>query len=226
MIWSSVDSEKALSALTKDFQNTPRRFFTEHDLHSKLYQIVEFELIKNDHLFFKTSDNQKVSLVHHEYPTPFRCNMSNHDFIRVEETEKTKKGGLYRRGHYDLVVLNPDFVKSNELVVVEGKNYKEFCNAKSKIEATPLLWACEVVFGSHYGDELPQNWSDYAIQDAKKLIETLKPQVGQNLKFAEYASIIVFLGSAPNDKTLEVEKQLKDFSRKNDFEIKLVTLNR
>jgi hypothetical protein len=224
LIWSSVNSENALTALAKAFQETPRRFFTEHDLHSHLYQIVEAELRKTGQLFCETLDKQTVSLVHHEYPTPFRCDMIKHDFVVADETKKTEKGGLFRRSHFDLVVLNPDFVKSNDLIVVAGKNYEEFGNVKSRIKAIPLLWACEVVFGSHYGDELPNNWAVHAIQDAKKLIETLKPQVGQNLRFAEHANIIVFLGTSPNDKTRQVEKQLKEFSKKNNFETTLVTM--
>ena len=37
--------------------------------------------------------------------------MSKKNFRIVEEFERTGKGGLYRRGHYDLVVLNPDFIR-------------------------------------------------------------------------------------------------------------------
>lgn len=154
LIWSKTDSEKALASLENAFTEMPRRFFTEHDLHSRLYRLVENELSNRNKLFFETKDKQKVSLLHHEYPTPFRCNMSGHDFVRVEDTDETDRGGLYRRGHFDLVVLNPEFVKHHDLITVSGKNYKELCTAKDKIEGSPLIWACEVVFGSHYGDEL------------------------------------------------------------------------
>jgi hypothetical protein len=147
--WSEADSEKALSKLEFAFRETPRRFFTEHDLHSHLYQLVERELDGRDALYFRTRDGQKTSLVHHEYPTPFRCDMSNHGFKRAEEAEVTSKGGRYKRGHYDLVILNPEFVRRYDLVTVAGKNYEQFRLAKDKIDVTPLLWACEVVFGSH-----------------------------------------------------------------------------
>lgn len=49
--------------------------------------------------------------------------MQGYEFRRVGEEERTPKGGLYKRGHYDLVILNPDFVKNNTLDIVCGKNY-------------------------------------------------------------------------------------------------------
>lgn len=223
-VWSSADSAKALTTLADVFRATPRRFLTEHDLHSYLFKIVEAELNDREQLFSETLDKQKVSLVHHEYPTPFRCDMSNHGFSRVEEADKTAKGGLFRRGHYDLVILNPEFIRAHDLITVAGKNYKHFCINKDKIRATPLLWACEVIFGSHYGDKLPKKWEDYAIQDANKLLGTMRFKVGNNLLFSADSSIIVFLGSKPNEQTREIEKKLLDFSNTSKFKVITVTM--
>jgi len=106
--WSENDTERVLSQLGLDFRETPRRFFTEHDLHSHLYHLVERELDARRELFYEAADGQRTSVLHHEYPTPFRCDMSKHGFRIVEENERTGNKGLYRRGHYDLVILNPD----------------------------------------------------------------------------------------------------------------------
>jgi hypothetical protein len=130
LTWSIADSERALANLEMAFRDTPRRFFTEQDLKAHLFQLVETALSRRGMLFFETTDKQKVSLLHLEYPTPFRCNMSDHDFVKVQETDKTSNGGLYRRGHFDLVVLNPQFVKESDLVTVSGKNYRQLCTAK------------------------------------------------------------------------------------------------
>jgi hypothetical protein len=223
-VWCPADSAKALTTLANVFRDTPRCFLTEHDLHSYLFKIVESQLCERGKLFSETIDKQKVSLVHHEYPTPFRCDMSNHGFSKVEETDKTAKGGLFRRGHYDLVVLNPEFVKAHELITVAGKNYKHFYINKDKIQATPLLWACEVVFGSHYGDKLPKKWEDYAIQDANKLLETMRFTVGNNLPFLAEGSAIIFLGTKSNRQTKEIENKLIDFSNTSKFNVITVTM--
>jgi len=219
--WSEAESEKVLSKLELAFRETPRRFFTEHDLHSHLYQLVESELGGRGELFFETHDGQKTSLVHHEYPTPFRCDMSRHGFRRAEEADKTLKGGRYRRGHYGLVILNSEFVRRYDLVTVAGKNYEQLRFAKDKIEVTPLLWACEVIFGAHTGDELPDNWADLVIQDSKKVIETLNYKVGQGVSFLRYGDVIVFLGASPNEKTKKLEENLRRFSSEHQFKIRL-----
>ena len=109
-MWTENDSEKVLERLASAFGETPRKFFTEHDLHSHLYNLGEKELESRHELFVESKDGFQVSLVHHEYPTPFRCDMSKKNFRLVEESDRTDKGRLFRRGHYDLVVLNPDFV--------------------------------------------------------------------------------------------------------------------
>ena len=96
-MWTENDSEKVVDGLASAFRETPRRFFTEHDLHSNLYNLVEKELGK-DALFAESKDGFQVSLVHHEYPTPFRCDMSEEDFRLVEETDRTNKGGRFKRG--------------------------------------------------------------------------------------------------------------------------------
>jgi hypothetical protein len=218
--WSESDSERVLGKLGLAFKETPRRFFTEHDLHSHLYQLVEKELDAKGELFCVAADGQKTSVLHHEYPTPFRCDMSRHGFKIVKDNERTKKKGLYRRGHYDIVILNPDFVRRYDPVIVAGKNYGKFCLVKDEIEVTPLLWVCEIIFGSHVEEGLPENWVDIVFQDAKKVIETQKLKIGKGVNFARYGSVMVFLGISSNEKTKKLEKEITKFSREKDFNIK------
>lgn len=98
MSWSESDSERVLSELGLAFKKTPRRFFTEHDLHSYLYQLVEKELDAKRELFYEAADGQRTSVLHHQYPTPFRCDMSKHGFRIVKENERTeKKRALQKR---------------------------------------------------------------------------------------------------------------------------------
>lgn len=219
MSWSESDSERVLGKLRLAFKIAPRRFFTEHDLHSHLYQLVEKELDARGELFCEAADGQKTSVLHHEYPTPFRCDMSRHGFRMVNDNERTKKKGLYRRGHYDLVILNPDFVRQYDPVIVAAKNYEKFCIVRDKINVTPLLWVCEIVFGSHVEEGLPKNWVDIVFQDAKKVIETLNLKIGKGVNFARYGSVMVFIGIRPNEKTRKLEEEILQFSREKGFKI-------
>jgi hypothetical protein len=67
-------------------------------------------------VFYPTSDpKNKTVLIHREYPTSFR-------YKKTEMVLDEKEGG---RGHYDLVVLNPDFVNAHRIEEVMAQNYKK-----------------------------------------------------------------------------------------------------
>lgn len=71
-----------------------------------------------------------------------------------------------------------------------------------------------------------QKWEAYAIQDAKKVIETINYTVGKGVNFLLQGSVIVFLGSTPNEKTQWIEERLADFSANKPIVIKVVTVPR
>jgi hypothetical protein len=219
-VWSNNSSQKVLQQLASSFKEKPRKFFTEHDLHSHLYHLVESELQGKAYAISK--DGFEVGLVHHEYPTPFRCDMSNKRFCIKNDPDITPKKGRFKRGHYDLVVLNPEFVKSFDAVVVAGKNYKRFIEEKSKINASPLLWACEIVFGAHVEDGLPANWENLVIQDADKIRASLIYSVGK-VNFLKHGSVMVFIGIQPNDRERELEANIQKYSQEVDFPISIQT---
>ena len=115
-----IDIEKSLdsciSSLGHKFLKWPNNFFTESDAHSFLYYYIFRSGPKDLKLFYPTNDGSKTVLIHREYPTSFR-------FIK-ESMELDDKGG---RGHYDLVVLNPDFVSNHSIKQVMAKDFKECC---------------------------------------------------------------------------------------------------
>lgn len=185
--------------------------------------MVERKLVARGKLFVNTLDNQRISLLHHEYPTPFRCDMRKHGFRIATDDERTNKGGLYRRGYYDLVVLNPDFVRSHDLVIVSGKNYEKFCSARDDINVTPLLWVCEILFGAHVEDDLPRNWMKLVEQDSKKVIETLDYKVGKGIDFARCGDVLVFIGIA-SEKSVKLEEEIREFGSSQGFKIRFHSL--
>lgn len=121
--------EKCIKSLGEKFLKWPYNFFTESDAHSFLYYYIfrsGYKLLKQP---YPTKDSSiKTVLIHREYPTSFRYSKKN---MRLDE-----KGG---RGHYDLVVLNPDFVASHSIGEVIAKVFKKCC----KDENDHLLAAIE-----------------------------------------------------------------------------------
>jgi hypothetical protein len=184
--------------------------------------VVEEKFAKAGLLFFNSNDDFRVSLVHHEYPTPFRCDMSGKDFKIVDDCVRTGNGGLFRRGHYDLVVLNPAFVEKYDAVVVAGKNYRRFCEVRDGISVSPLLWICEIVFGAHVEDGLPKNWEKLVLQDALKVKESLSYNVGK-ANFAVHGSVIVFFGIKPNKRIEQIKEEIKSYNAKHGLNIRVQT---
>ena len=203
------------------FKNTPQRFFTEYDIHSNLYRIAEDEINKRGISFFKTRNGYLTSLVHHEYPTPFRCDMKRYKFRVASEEERTMSKGKYKRGHYDLVVLNPDFVLQNDLVVVTGKNYQLFRKAMENVTTSPLLWVCEVVFFPQLA-AIPKNATEIVRQDALKVKATLNHKVSQDVNFCEMGSILVS-SSLSQGETVSLRREILKLGKECKLKIFFIT---
>lgn len=143
--WNDVKN-KVINELRAIFRKYSQYYFSEHDIHSVLYHLTQKQLKQHGETSQITLDGYKTSLVHHEYPTPFRCDMQGYKFRRASEEERTPKGRLYRRGHYDLVILNPDFIKNNTLDIVCGKTYKKLRSILPRLSIPLLIWACEIIY--------------------------------------------------------------------------------
>ncbi len=159
-------TRRALNCLEEEFRAEPSLFFTEHDLASRAYQLVQEEL---GHRKVRGNDGERHYLVHHEYPTPFKCDMKGTSFTPKPEDSK------YKRGHYDLVVFNPRFLQECDYHLAKGQDYASIKSrlpeAMAKIREAPILVGVEFVFRR---DRFPstksvERWWDYVLQDYKKL---------------------------------------------------------
>lgn len=108
---------EALVLLEKEFRRHPTYFYTEHDLASRAYGLIHERLRT---YVVRGSDKKIHTLVHHEYPTPFKCSMDGHSFVVCGPTSKAK------RGHYDIVVFNPDFLRKCSHVAARGQDFQVF----------------------------------------------------------------------------------------------------
>ena len=140
----SVDS--SIGQLMDGYRRHPFRFFTENDI------LMELGRILHQNLPLTRSNDimgNLIDIVHTEYPTPFRCDMSGHRFVLKGEDDVTSKGGRFKRGHYDLLVLNPDLIERSSFNDVRGQDYSSFCRkvSGSLMESSPLaLYGLELNF--------------------------------------------------------------------------------
>ena len=212
--WNDVKN-KVIDKLQAVFRKHPQHYFSEHDIHSVLYHLTQEQLKQPGENSQITLDRYKTSLVHHEYPTPFRCDMQGYKYRRAGEEERTPKGGLYKRGHYDLVVLNPDFVKNNTLDIVCGKNYKKLRLALPRLSVQPLIWACEIIYFPKI-KKLPKNAIKIIEQDTLKIKETI------NSNFSKIGSVHVFT-SHPHKEAAHLEQQIAQLAERQQIEITFTT---
>lgn len=204
-----------INKLNTTFHANPHCFFSEHDIHSILYNLTK-EQLQQFGLYTETPlDGLKTTLVHHEYPTPFRCDMQGYKFQRVSEEKRTRKGGLYKRGHYDLVILNPDFVKNNPLDIVCGKNYKKLQPILPKMSIPLLIWACEIIYFPKT-KKLPKNAIKTIEQDTLKIKETI------DSNFCKIGSVHIFT-SHSHKETAKLEQQTAQLAKRQQIKITFTT---
>lgn len=100
----------SLKTIINRFREKPLLFFTEADIQTYLHK----DLITGNtpHLTIREG---RISLIHREYPTNFRYKKSRllvgYSDEELAETELTNKS-IRSRGHFDLVVLNPEFLNT------------------------------------------------------------------------------------------------------------------
>lgn len=113
----SLIVEDAIRKLVNRFKGRAFNFFTECDIHSYLYHCLYRQDIAK---LYPTKDGNNALLLHREYPTFFR-------FRRVKKGNRhVFQAGDPRapRGHYDLAVLNPEFLLRNNVSVVINKDIR------------------------------------------------------------------------------------------------------
>ncbi|MFX0199199.1 MAG: hypothetical protein ACFFCW_24010, partial [Candidatus Hodarchaeota archaeon] len=114
-------------------------------------------------------------LVHHEYPTPFRCDMRGHTFAIKDEGDRAPQGGRYQRGHYDVVVFNPKFLERCDYNLAKGQDYeavkREIPRIINPIGTAPILLGVEFAFkrDPFRSQKAIDRWWDGVFQDYQKL---------------------------------------------------------
>lgn len=209
------------------FREHPRQFFTEHDIHSQLALFANRLLKKKRNLHVKTSDGFVVNRIHHEYPTPFRCNMKGSDFRLITEEEFREKklenpGFRARRGYIDFVILNPEYISTNKLKVVSGKRYRDFLESLSERQYEVLDLAVEVVYFPTFNKKLHEGIMNRrinsTIQDYQKLVALMEYKCPNNIPFCKEASMMFFSNTTHKSKLKEKLESLSQHKKVEFFD--------
>ena len=94
------------------FRDYPHIFFTEMDLHAYLYHCLY-----STKLEVKTRNGITTSCLHKEYPTNFRYSKDSMENFGLRK--------IGRRGNFDLVVLNPEFIEESDIKNVINKDVRD-----------------------------------------------------------------------------------------------------
>jgi hypothetical protein len=169
------------------FREKPFHYFTEADIHTTL--ATDIMAGSSDILTYRREGIPSISLVHQEYPTNFRYIkkelLGGYNETKPKQIKLGYKDGNGKtygdRGNFDLVILNPEFVK-NQI----GKNQeklhttlmqlinKKIDAAFSRMETNPqlfnseLLYAIEVKF-LHPFNARSKQMIEEIVRDNKKL---------------------------------------------------------
>ncbi len=129
---------KAVEKLIKNFKDNPNHFFTENDLICALHRLIKDAL--GNELIYR--DN---FLLHCEYPTPFKCDMSGYKFRYVADNER------HKRGHFDISIIDPSFIDTcgGDYQKIKAQHFSQFLtdrDANIQTRNPILLYAIELMF--------------------------------------------------------------------------------
>jgi hypothetical protein len=137
--------DQSVEELCKEFRSRPTLFYTEYDMVSFFYTILQRALSMAT---VRDRDASEHFLVHMGYPTPFRCDTGGDRFQIKGDDERTDQGGLYPRGHYDIVVMNPAFIQEHSYELIKAQDYalyKKLVLPKLSKERPAIIYGLEFV---------------------------------------------------------------------------------
>lgn len=165
--------EDSLEEVCSEFLSYPSHFFTENDIVCRFYQAFHKRMVS---ICVEDAEGKKHNILHTEYPTPFRCDMHGSYFEAKGEDDRTPLGKKYRRGHYDVVIINPLLIKQLSLEDIRFQNFALFKrNVLPRVNPGNPMIIYGLEFLYERGDMTKNganNFIDKIWQDHKKLVES------------------------------------------------------
>lgn len=116
-----INIERAIHQLVREFLGEPYRFFSEAEAVSRFHQLLDADAALSSKV--KSKDGFLLSLIHQEYPTFFRLDDPAPAAVRREALPTANRDAPAgtRRGHYDIAILTPDFIRNHNAETVKNR---------------------------------------------------------------------------------------------------------
>lgn len=213
--------DNSIEELCSKFRSIPTFFYTENDVVCYFSSILQKKLP-----IYHDKNGIKHFLIHREYPTPFRCDMRENKFEIKNDDARTKRGRKFRRGHYDIVVLNPDFISQHSYEVIKSQDYKLYKKeviSKFNIYKPVVLYCIEFIFNrdslkSIKGRPKKGTLTGFIAkirQDTKKLVDSQREYKG----FVKKVKMIVLIRECSH----EIRSLIKNKIEKFEWKDKIIT---
>ena len=105
--------ETTIDILVDEFKRNPFAFFTEADAVARFHQLLDRDPVIGQQV--QTADGYRTSLIHREYPTFFRF---------ADKNPTARLDPPAHRGHYDTVILSPEFATAHPAATVTNRDIK------------------------------------------------------------------------------------------------------
>lgn len=179
--------ENTIQIVINEFKSNATQYFTENDIVMYFYSKLQRELGNDEYL---DKDGKRHFLVHGEYPTPTKLDMRGSSCEIMSEKSK------HKRGHYDIVILNPEFIGSHTYEEIKAQSFRDFMNTfKSNVNKPIVLYGIEFMLSRDEFksiDDEKRFW-DKTKQDARKLALTDKGFMGNK-------RMLAFIKGTPRNK--------------------------
>ncbi len=138
--------EKCILCLVNEFLQEPFTFFNEAEAVTRFHKLLIGE--QSFSRSVKTQDGHEISQIHLEYPTPFA------------KEDSSKRQEAY--GKYDVTILNPEYIKNNQVDDVAKPDLK------SRRDNEPKPFIATIELKLHY-ESLGKNRADDIVAALLKL---------------------------------------------------------
>lgn len=183
----------AVQDLLRDFREYPQRYFTEEDVRWRLMGRLN-QLIRERGMEQAPIQDGQTSILHGEYPTPFRCKMAKATFAVAPP------GSRAVRGHFDIVVLDPDSIRGCRFEVVRAQFYKVFLAQLPSLQMPFLDTVIELKLFRDLAHsnrtESARRQAEFAAQAVLKTVAALVAQIGYYAKPFARRGLVLLLDNS------------------------------
>jgi len=125
-----------------------------------------------------------------EYPTPFRCDMGRNRFVVADPDPR------FRRGHYDLVVPNPKFIRTHSYTYTYDQDFSrcmETILPWSAANGPFILYGLEFMLRRKSENKQRDRWNSWDSRMAKFRQDCEKLRVSKERGFIQETRGVFFI---------------------------------